>query len=62
MATPSEDQIKEVNHPGDDLWAFQVKDLILKNQLKKKIGIKSPSFPRQFWMTWFGLLPLHSLP
>lgn len=36
MATPPVDQIKEVNHPGDDLWAFQVKDRILKNWKKKK--------------------------
>lgn len=36
MATPLVGQIKEVNHPGGDLWAFQVKKQFFKNGLKKK--------------------------
>lgn len=30
MATPPVVQIKDVNHHGDDLWAFQMKEQIFR--------------------------------
>lgn len=60
-ATAPVGEIKEMNHPGDDLQAFQVKEQLKKKKVYKTVCLKSPSFPRHFWVAWFDLFPLHSL-
>lgn len=54
MATSPVSQIKEVNHPGDDMWAFQVKEQFLKNGLKKYSVSNLQAFPGNFG--WPGLV------
>lgn len=42
-ATDSVGEIKEVNHPEDDLWAFQMKEQLKKKKAKKKKSLKKKS-------------------
>lgn len=45
MATPPVGQIKEVNHSGDDLSAFQVKEQFFKKWVKKYSVLSLQVFP-----------------
>lgn len=40
-ATAPVSEIKEANHPGNDLQAFQVKEQSIKKKKKEKLKIKS---------------------